>query len=258
VANYDSDACIVIDNPCPGSPVLVTSDNLVDFWVKMSNVFVNDPTVIAYDLTNEPHDMGVANWSQIAQKVLTAIRANGDNKTIMIPGRRVEQRDLLGPLITATRPSSPTPPTTTTMKPIEYFDSDFSGSLCGDLRPGTGRQSAYWPTVGVTRLIAVRELVQCQQRPLLSRRVRHTQQRCAMADRAEQLPEYAWIIAGMPGTYWAAGELWATVPTCSCSLLSVQPSNNFTTDAEQLPTLLGHLPPNTVPDGFGGRFLRMG
>lgn len=51
--------------------------------------------------------------------------------------------------------------------------------------------------------------------------------------------------AGMPGTYWAAGELWAGVPSCGCSLLSVQPANNFSTDAEQLPTLLGHLPPQS-------------
>ena len=42
VANYDSDACI-IDNPCPGSPVQVTSDDFVDFWVKMSIVFKGRP-----------------------------------------------------------------------------------------------------------------------------------------------------------------------------------------------------------------------
>lgn len=47
--------------------------------------------------------------------------------------------------------------------------------------------------------------------------------------------------AGMPGTYWAAGELWAAVPNCTSCLLSVQPSNNFTTDAVQLPVLLGHV-----------------
>ena len=35
---------------------------------------------------NEPHDMGVANWSQISQTVVTAIRGNGDNKLLMIPG----------------------------------------------------------------------------------------------------------------------------------------------------------------------------
>ena len=61
---------------------------------------------------------------------------------------------------------------------------------------------------------------------------------------------YALDAAGMPGTYWAAGELWATVPGCSCSLLSVQPANDFTTDAEQLATLQGpllrHLQPATL------------
>ena len=36
------------------------------------------------------------------------------------------------------------------------------------------------------------------------------------------------------------------MPTCPCSLLAIEPANNFTTDAEQLPTLLGHLPPNLL------------
>src|SRR5580692_10541191 len=78
VANYDSDACI-IDNPCAGSPVAVTTADFVNFWVLMSTVFKDDPTVVAYDLTNEPHDMGTdtsgnaVNWGQIAQAAVTAI-----------------------------------------------------------------------------------------------------------------------------------------------------------------------------------------
>ena len=35
---------------------------------------------------NEPHDMGTAGWQVISQTALTAIRDNGDNKLIMIPG----------------------------------------------------------------------------------------------------------------------------------------------------------------------------
>jgi uncharacterized protein (TIGR03437 family) len=46
----------------------------------------------------------------------------------------------------------------------------------------------------------------------------------------------------MPGTYWAAGEWWARVD----DLLSIQPTDNFTTDAEQLPTLLNHLQPDLL------------
>ncbi len=77
-------ACI-IDNMYNGQKLVTTAD-LADFWVKMSNEFKDDDTVLAYDLMNEPHDMGTANWMQITQDVLTAIRGNNDNKLIMIPG----------------------------------------------------------------------------------------------------------------------------------------------------------------------------
>ncbi|MGD0362319.1 MAG: cellulase family glycosylhydrolase [Bryobacteraceae bacterium] len=242
VANYDSDACIV-DNPCPGSPVLVTSDDLVDFWVKMSNVFVNDPTVIAYDLTNEPHDMGVANWSQIAQKVLTAIRANGDNKTIMIPGDGWSNATYWT-TYNGAAPFITDPANNYYYEAHLYFDSDFSGSYAEtyDQELAANPQLA---DVGATRLLPFANWCAANNVP------------CYLGEYGIPSNDARWLtvlnnflntldIAKMPGTYWAAGELWATVPTCSCSLLSVQPSNNFTTDAEQLPTLLGHLPPNTV------------
>src|SRR5579871_6451096 len=64
-----SDPCI-IDNPCVNGAITVTASDLADFWVKMSNVFKDESTVVAYDLMNEPHDMGVANWAQIAQTVV--------------------------------------------------------------------------------------------------------------------------------------------------------------------------------------------
>ena len=67
MANFDEDACI-IDNPCPGSPENVTTENFVNFWVAMSNAFKDDPTVVAYDLTNEPHDMGVASWAGLRRR----------------------------------------------------------------------------------------------------------------------------------------------------------------------------------------------
>lgn len=80
-----SDPCIM-DNPCLGGAVSVTADDLADFWVKISDEFKDEPAVAAYDLMNEPHDMGQASWAQIAQTVVTRIRANGDNKLIMVPG----------------------------------------------------------------------------------------------------------------------------------------------------------------------------
>src|ERR1017187_3578141 len=239
VANYDTDACI-IDNPCPGSSVNVTSDDLVDFWVKISNVFKDEPAVAAYDLTNEPHDMGVANWGQIAQKVLAAIRNNGDNKTIMIPGDGWSNATYWSTYNGAT-PFISDPAKNYYYEAHLYFDSDFSGTYAEtyDQELAANPQLA---EVGATRLAPFVSWCTTNNVP------------CYLGEYGIPNDDPRWLTvldnflialdqAGMPGTYWAAGELWASVPGCSCSLLSVQPANDFTTDAEQLPTLLGHLKP---------------
>jgi endoglucanase len=242
--NYDTDAC-VIDNPCPGSPVNVTSDDLVDFWVKMSNVFKDERAVAAYDLTNEPHDMGVANWGQIAQKVLTAIRNNGDNKTIMIPGDGWSSaKDWLtnnGATAFINDPAN-----NYYYEAHEYFDSDNSGQYVETY----DQEFAADPnlvTRGVTRLQPFVTWCTTNNVP------------CYLGEYGIPNDDPRWLTvlsnfltaldqAGLPGTYWAAGELWATVPVADCSscLNSVQPLNNFTADAEQLQTLLGHLKPATL------------
>jgi endoglucanase len=242
VANYDSDAC-VIDNPCPGSPVNVTSDDLVDFWVKMSNVFMNNPAVAAYDLTNEPHDMGVANWSQIAQKVVNAIRDNGDQKTIMIEGDGWANATYWT-MYNGAAPFISDPANNYYYEAHEYFDSDYSGTYAEtyDQELAANPQLA---DVGVTRLEPFVTWCTANKVP------------CYLGEYGIPNNDPRWLTvlnnfltaldqAGMPGTYWAAGELWATVPTCTCSLLSVEPANNFTTDAEQMGTLLGHLKPASL------------
>ena len=67
--------------------------SLADFsgvWQLLSQAFKGNSAVVAYDIMNEPHDLGGANptktWEQASQSALTAIRANGDAKLIMIPG----------------------------------------------------------------------------------------------------------------------------------------------------------------------------
>src|SRR5580700_3914738 len=241
VANYDSDACI-IDNPCPGSPVNVTSDNFVNFWVQMSNVFKDDATVVAYDLTNEPHDMGVANWATIAQAAVSAIRNNGDTKTIMIEGDGWANATYWA-MYNGDTPFITDPANNYYYEAQLYFDSDFSGTYAEtyDQELAANPDLA---VVGDTRLAPFVSWCQTNSVP------------CYLGEYGIPNTDPRWLNvldnflivldqAQMPGTYWAAGELWATVPTCSCSFLSVEPSSNFTTDAEQLPTLLGHLPPDS-------------
>jgi hypothetical protein len=64
----------------------VTTDDFTDVWTKLSAEFKANPAVYAYDLMNEPHDMGTADWKDISQAAVTAIRANDDNTLIMVEG----------------------------------------------------------------------------------------------------------------------------------------------------------------------------
>jgi endoglucanase len=246
--SFVSNPCI-IDNPCPGSPVNVTSDDLANFWVEISSAFKDEPAVVAYDLMNEPHDMGTdssgnpVNWGQIAQTSVTAIRNNGDNKLVMIPGDGYSNATYWSTYNGSTAFISD-PANNYYYEAHEYFDSDYSGTYAEtyDEELAANPQLAQ---VGVTRLQPFVSWCTVNNAP------------CYLGEFGIPNNDPRWLTvldnfltsldqAAMPGTYWAAGELWATVPTCTCSLLSVQPSNNFTTDAEQLPTLLGHLKPATL------------
>lgn len=62
---------------------------MADFWTKMVNEINSDPAasrgVGGWDLTNEPHTMG-GTWPAIATAVDRAIRATGDQHTIVVEG----------------------------------------------------------------------------------------------------------------------------------------------------------------------------
>ena len=232
----------IIDNPCGGNTVLVTAANLADFWVKMSNEFKNEPAVYAYDLMNEPHDMGVANWSQISQTVVSAVRNNGDNKVIMVPGDGWSSA-LYWPFDNGLSAWIHEPANNYYYEAHEYFDSDGSGTyaMTYDQELANNPNLKY---VGTYRLQFFTAWCSSNHVP------------CYLGEYGIPNNDPRWLtvldnflhaldVAQMPGTYWAAGELWALVPGCPCSLLSVQPSDNFTTDQEQLPTLLAHLAPGS-------------
>ena len=74
----------------------VKAADLADLWVKLSHEFKDEPGVYAYDLMNEPHDLGTADWKAISQAVVTAIRKAGDSKLIAVEGEQLGQRLPLG------------------------------------------------------------------------------------------------------------------------------------------------------------------
>lgn len=109
-----------------------------NLWTLLSTAFRANNGVIAYDIMNEPHDMGTptspsnyttSSWTLAGQAAINAIRANGDNKYI------IAELDNWagGQSLTSSYGSSPTPWWTDPAKKLiysfhYYFDSDHSGS----------------------------------------------------------------------------------------------------------------------------------
>jgi len=223
----------ILDNVYNGV-VKVSTANLTDFWVRLSNEFKYEPSVLAYDLMNEPHDMGSADWRQISQAVLNAIRGNLDTKLIMIPGNSYSSATAW-PNVNGFAGWIVDPANHFYYEAHEYFDHDYSGGYAWsyDQELAANPQLA---TVGVTRL-----------QPFLNW-CRNNSVPCYLGEYGIPNNDARWLgvldqflsaldAAGMPGTYWAAGEWWGAYP------LSVQPLGDFAIDRPQTRTLLAHLAP---------------
>ena len=214
----------ILDNPCGGVQDLHASD-LADFWMRMSNEFAWDSTVYAYDLMNEPHDMGAADWKGISQTVLTAIRNIGDNKLVMVPGDSWSGAgswvDVHGPQGWIWDPAN-----NFAYETHIYFDPDASGTYTDpfddsvwDRALGAAYSFTNW----------------CQANGV----------RCYVGEYGVPDNDPQWLDvldgvlsvfdnAGFDGTYWSAGEWWGDYP------LSVQPTGNFAVPRPQMQVLWNH------------------
>jgi uncharacterized protein (TIGR03437 family) len=216
--------------------VKVAGADLADLWSRMSNEFRDEPVVYAYDLMNEPHDMGSASWKAISQAALMAIRSNGDRKLIMVPGDAWSSADQW-PLVHGPAGWINDPAANFAYEAHQYFDRDNSGtySLTYD------QELTLNPNLAVTGVRRVTNFINW----LKANNVRGYLGEYGIPDTD---PRWMTVLynflaaldsAGLDGSYWAAGEWWGAYP------LSVQPQNNFTIDRPQLGVLSGHLAPGS-------------
>lgn len=222
----------VIDAVAADGTVKISRNHFADLWTRLSTEFKFEGGVYAYDLINEPHDMGRSDWKAISQAAVTAIRANQDDKLILVPGDSWSSGNrwpqVNGPLSWIQDPAN-----NFAYEAHVYFDSDESGtySRSYDTELAANPNLAM---VGATRLSHF--VAWCQTNNV----------RGIVDEYGIPAADPRWLTvlenffvaldaAKMDGAYWAAGEWWGNYA------LSVQPSANFTVDKPQMPTLLSHL-----------------
>jgi endoglucanase len=212
--------------------MVTDASSLADLWVRLSSEFKFEPAVHAYNLMNEPHDMGGANWKTISQAVVSAIRANQDDKLILVPGdswssanRWVSVHGGSGWIQDSANNFM--------YEAHQYFDRDESGTYAQSY---AAELAANPDLANVGRTRVARFVDWCR-----ANSVRGMLGEYGIPDTD---PRWLGVLdgflsaldaAGMDGTYWAAGEWWGTYP------LSVQPTANFTVDRPQMATLQAHL-----------------
>src|SRR5258708_228164 len=217
-----------------GGVVKVAGADLADLWIRLSNEFRDEATVYAYDLMNEPHDMGNASWKTISQAALMAIRSNGDSKLIMVPGDAWSSAEqwprVHGPTSWINDPAS-----NFAYEAHQYFDRDNSGTYARTY----DQELALNPNLAVIGPTRVANFVNW---------LKANNVRGYLGEYGIPNTDARWMTvldnflgaldaAGLDGSYWAAGEWWGAYR------LSVQPQNNFTIDRPQLAVLSGHLAP---------------
>jgi len=210
----------------------VKVSDFVDLWVRISDEFKNDPAVYAYGLMNEPHHMGISDWKIISQRALSAIRKNGDDKLIMVPGDGWSSAGDWE-LNNGKQTWIKDPENNFKYEAHCYFDKDNSGryvltydeelALSPDLANRGHKKLLHF--VNWCRKNNVQGYLGEYGVPGSDVRWREKvlENFLALFDKAE-----------MGGTYWAAGEWWGDYK------LSIQPRNNFTTGRKEMAVLLRH------------------
>lgn len=219
----------------------VTMEAYNDLWRRLSDVFKEHQGVYGYDIMNEPSgSMKADTWKKVSQSCVDAIRANNDNKLILVEGVSYSSaggwannnQAVHGPWIND--------PIDNIMYSAHcYFDSDNSGTYKKTLEEemnGKGVESVINRALG--RLTNFTDW--CQKYG-----VRGHLGEFGIPGRAEDDDRWLEVLeaflqkcdeTGMDTTYWAAGRYWGDYA------LSCQPTDNYTKDAKQMQVLLRHMP----------------
>ncbi|MBL0163122.1 MAG: glycoside hydrolase family 5 protein [Xanthomonadales bacterium] len=217
-----------------------------DFWSRLSIHYLGNASVI-FGLMNEPNSMPTEQWASAANAAIAAIRANGAQQLILVPGNAWTGAHSWSQNWYGT-------PNATAMLAItdsadhfafelhQYFDSDYSGtsSACASAA-GTGASQLQGVTTwlrshgfkGFLGEFAGAANADCQSAIMSA--LDHM-----------QTNDDVWL----GWTWWAAGPWWGEY------MYTLEPTGNFAIDRPQMSWLLPFMPtPTELPlfsDGFEG------
>ncbi len=195
----------------------VSVQQFADFWRQFALRFKNQPSMWAFGLMNEPHDMGDATrWPVAAQAASDAIRASGAKQWIFVAGdswsgahswrQNNENLDISDPQ------------NRVVYEAHQYFDRDSSGTYKGSFD-----EEKATPTIGSERLKPFADWL------------REKKKRGFIGEFGAPNNDRKWngvlrdFVSAMKrenigGTYWAAGPWWGDYK------LSIEPLDDFQTD----------------------------
>jgi len=195
-----------------GSPKLPIN-YLKDFWKRMAAHFKEYKNIYAYDIMNEPHDLGQNEWFRAAQEAIYGIRDVDTEKTIMIEGDHYANAnvwDIHSDNLNFLRD----PANNLIFKAHCYFDGDVSGRY--------QRSYGYELATENTGVEKVKPFINWLKKNNL---------RGFVGEFGVPKTDHRWLKTldkfldylvenNVSGAYWAAGPWWKNYP------LSIQPVHN--------------------------------
>lgn len=203
----------------------VTQANYVDFWNKLSAHYKNNGYVF-FALMNEPYSIDATVWLNAANAAIAGIRSQGANNLILVPGISwTGAHSWISSGNSTTMLGVKDSGNNFAFEVHQYFDSDSSGSsdTCSS-STGSDRLSDFtnWLKTngykGFLGEFAGGNNSTCQ---------------AAVTDALNYMRTNSSVWIGW--TWWAAGPWWGTYQ------FTLEPTNNYTTDAAQMAWLTPYL-----------------
>jgi endoglucanase len=218
---------LIIDQRVAGA-IAVSRGHLADLWLRLAEAFAGESAVFGFGLMNEPHDMGGANWKDVSQVAVEAIRRANRDVPVIVAGDAWSGAhsfaDANGPKAWIEDPAG-----AVIYEAHCYFDADASGRYQRSYADELASDPAL-PRRGAQRIGAFLAWL------------RHNGARGFLGEFGIPAHDSGWqaVLRNMltalpacdfPACYWAAGEWWGAYP------LSVHPTANFGSPAPQLALL---------------------